>query len=216
LLVPPEIIALIDKPMLLAFVLAVGAACGIGVERISEKMKRAERKAYWEKRNGGKANPPKKDGTATTSAQYPRNATAAEQLRLVMGSDFTARSLLNKPEQRLLAVLDKVLEADSPGWRAHGQVSLGEILWSEDKEAFWAINAKRVDLLIVDSTCKPLHAVEFQGSGHHLSKEAAARDAIKKEALRRAGIGYIEVQTGDTPSDVKAMVQKLVRQSQTA
>jgi hypothetical protein len=188
----------------------------MAAERISERMNRADRKAYWERRKLGRKRPPRQTTSDLSRHDEPQIATAAEQLRLVMGSDFRARALLNKPEQRLLAVLDRALEADSPGWRAHGQVSLGEILWSEDKDAFWAINAKRVDLLIVDSACKPLYAIEFQGTGHHLGRETAARDAIKKEALRRAGVGYIEVQSGDTPADVKAMVLKLVRQTQMA
>ena len=89
-----------------------------------------------------------------------------------------------------------------------GQVSLGQILASEDKGAYLAINSKRVDLLIVDADCRPLHAIEFQGTGHHQGT-AAARDAIKKEALRRAGVGYIEVISGDTPADLRAIVRKL-------
>lgn len=56
---PPEILALIDKPLLLIAVLAVGAVLGIGVERLVEGQKRAERRAYWQGRNaaqrGGKA-----------------------------------------------------------------------------------------------------------------------------------------------------------------
>ena len=43
---PPEIIALIDKPWLLAVLLALGAACGIIVERFVEGQKSAERQAY--------------------------------------------------------------------------------------------------------------------------------------------------------------------------
>jgi len=31
------------------------------------------------------------------------------------------------------------------------------------------------------------HALEYQGSGHHNGSCAAARDAVKKEALRKAG-----------------------------
>ena len=144
------------------------------------------------------------------SATADKTDTAADQLRTVMRASFKPRPLLNKPERRLLSVLDQALAEESPGWRAMGQVSLGEILWSGDKDAFWAINAKRVDLLIVDRDCQPLHAVEFQGEGHHLSGETAARDAIKKEALRRAGIGYIEVLSGDTPAEVRGMIRKLV------
>lgn len=209
---PPEIVAIIDKPWLLALLLAIGAACGIAVERIVENMKRAERRAYWAGRNSAK------DKTANKTVASQRQSgdktdTAADQLLQVMRATFTARPLLNKPERRLLSVLDKALEADSPGWRAMGQVSLGEILWSDDKDAFWAINAKRVDLLIVDADCRPLHAIEFQGTGHHTGEETAARDAVKKEALRRAGIGYVEIVSGDTPAEVRGMIRKLVERT---
>lgn len=88
-------------------------------------------------------------------------------------------------------------------------VCLGEILSSPNEDAFFAVNSKRVDLLIVDESCNPLHAIEFQGKGHHTHNNAAARDAVKKEALRRAGIGYVEVVSGDTPAEVREMVRKL-------
>ncbi|WP_186266118.1 hypothetical protein [Sphingorhabdus sp. SMR4y] len=40
---------------------------------------------------------------------------------------------------------------------------------------------------------------------------AAARDAVKKEALRKAGIGYHEVGAGHTtPSELRALVGKLM------
>ena len=89
-------------------------------------------------------------------------------------------------------------------------MSLGEILASPNEATYFAVNSKRVDLLIVDADCRPLHAVEMQGTGHHLSDTTAARDAVKREALRRAGIGYVEVVSGDTPAEVRAMVRKLV------
>lgn len=124
---------------------------------------------------------------------------------------FNARPPLNKSERRLLAHLERILAEETPGWRAMAQVSLGEILSSDHADGFFAINAKRVDLLIIDDECRPLHAVEFQGAGHHRhGNSAAARDAVKKEALRRAGIGYIEVVSGDTPAHVREMVRKLV------
>ena len=81
-----------------------------------------------------------------------------------------------------------------PGWQVMAEVSLGEILRCEDKAAFSCINSKGVYLLIVDAACNPLHAIEYQGGGHFKGAHAtAARDAVKKEALRRAGIGYDEV-----------------------
>lgn len=222
---PPEIIALIDKPWLLAAVLAVGAICGMIVERTAEKLNRAERRAYWRGRNAAK----RPGSTARSFRQFkavPLRGTqeridididAADQLRTVMEADFKPRPLLNKPERRLLGVIEKALEELSPSWRAMGQVSLGEVLWSDDKDAYWAVNSKRVDLLIVDADYQPLHAIEFQGTGHYQPDNfAAARDAVKKEALRRAGIGYVEVVSGDTPTQVKDMVRKLVSRTPAA
>lgn len=215
---PAEYIALIDKPILLAVLLAIGAAIGLAVERFVETQKRAERRAYWRKRAGLRTD--NRQASRKPLAVVPQNGktapatlNAAEQLRCVMEADFKSRPLLNKPERRLLSVIDKALQEESPGWRAMGQVSLGEILWSDDKDAFHAINAKRVDLLIVDGDCQPLHAVEFQGTGHHIGRETAARDAVKKEALRRAGIGYVEVVSGDTPVQVREVIRRLVSRS---
>lgn len=137
---------------------------------------------------------------------------ATDQLRTVMKADFKAQPLLNKSEARLFRAVDKqVLEA-RPGWQVMAQVSLGEILKCEDKAAYACINSKRVDLLIVDDECKPLHAIEYQGGAHFKGAHAtAARDAVKKEALRRAGIGYVEVVAGDTPAELRRVVERLVR-----
>lgn len=210
---PTEIAALIDKPLLLALVLAIGVAIGVAAERIVERWKRAERRERWRKR-GGKSRWTGGKARVMPIAPPPKAldpvAAAAAQLRAVMEASFTARPLLNAGERRLLSVLDKALTEESPGWRAMGQVSLGEILASPDEAAFLAVNSKRVDLLIVDADCRPLHAVEMQGTGHHQSNTTAARDAVKREALRRAGIGYVEVVSGDTPAEVRAMVRKLV------
>ena len=214
--VPTELVALLDKPWLLALVLAIGAACGMFVERYVEGQKRAEKRAYWQGRRTNRDRSEAKSGFRQAFRAVPLKGTvertafdATEQLRIVMEADFKPRVLLNKPERRLLAHLDKVLAEETSGWRAMGQVSLGEFLASDDENAFFAINSKRVDFLIVDSECRPLHAVEFQGTGHHQGT-AAARDAVKKEALRRAGIGYVEIVSGDTPAELRAMVRKMI------
>ena len=206
-----EIAALLDKPLLLILILGIGAASGVLVERIAQNLKKAERRAYWKGRNTGKGRfKPKLKTVPTKGGEFDTTDLAAEQLRTVMKAGFKQRALLNKPERRLLGVIDQALVEHSPGWRAMGQVSLGEVLASKNRDAYFAINSKRVDLLIVDQNCKPLHAVEFQGTGHHGSAETAARDAVKKEALRRAGIGYVEVVSGDTPAEVRSLVKKLV------
>ncbi len=214
---PPEILALIDKPWLLAIVLAVGAACGIAVERFAEGQKRAERRAYWQGRNAGKKGG---HGANDKFAQFkavPLKGTperirldAAEQLRQVMEADFTGRPLLNRPEAAVFKALDAAVIARNPGWQVMAQVSLGEFLASDDTEAFFAINSKRVDFALMDEQCCVRHALEYQGTGHHQGS-AAARDAVKKEALRKAGIGYHEVVAGHTTSaELKRLVEKLV------
>ena len=202
---PPELIALIDKPVLLGLVLLAGAAIGIAVERLVESQKRSERRAYFAGRKAGAGG----ESVLFTKVRPEPTDIAADQLRAVMRASFTARPLLNLPEQRLFAVLDQALAEESPGWRAMGQVLLGEVVASPE-DAYFAVNSKRVDLVIVDRECRPLHAIEFQGSGPHTGENTAARDAIKKEALRRAGIGYVEVVSGDTPAEVRGMVRKLV------
>ena len=204
---PPEILALIDKPLSLIAVLFVGALAGMMVEQFVSKKKRAQ----WRRKY------PRPASVRNPMARVDRVLPvpdAADQLRTVMRADFKPQALLNKSETRLFKVLDKMVnEMAPPGWQVMAQVSLGEILRCEDKAAFGCINSKRVDLLIVDADCNPLHAIEYQGGGHFKGAHAtAARDAVKKEALRRAGIGYEEVVAGNhTPAELRRVVEKLVQ-----
>ena len=127
-----------------------------------------------------------------------------------MGADFSIQPLLNEHEARVFKELDRIVIGCNPDWQVIAQVSVGEILRCNDAEAYRCINSKRIDLLLVDGDCQPRHAVEYQGSGHHQGT-ATARDAVKKEALRRAGIGYHEVVAGHTtPSDLRRLLEKLV------
>lgn len=127
-----------------------------------------------------------------------------------MAADFTIQPLLNKSEARLFKDLDQMVLSCNSGWQVMAQVSLGEILRCKDPQAYGCINSKRVDLLLVDEDCWPRHAIEYQGGAHHQGN-AAARDAVKKEALRRAGIPCHEVVAGQTtPSDLRRLVERLV------
>lgn len=213
---PPEIAALIDKPLLLAIVLAVGVVCGMAVFQLDAKFSRAKRRAYWQGRNTGKKRGKvvgfKRDFASVPLKGTPERAAldAADQLRQVMEADFTSRSLLNKPEAAVFKALDAAVIARNPAWQVMAQVSLGEFLASPDSDAFFAVNSKRVDFALMDEHCCVRHALEYQGTGHHQGT-AAARDAVKKEALRKAGIGYHEVVAGHTtPAELKRLVEKLV------
>ena len=111
---PPEILALIDKPLLLMAMLALGAVLGITVERLVEGQKRAERRAYWKGRNGAKRNASitrmRKGtdakladmfGAAKDAGAYAKATSATDQLACVMGAKFSSRPLLNRPEANL-------------------------------------------------------------------------------------------------------------------
>lgn len=208
-----DILQLVDKPFLLVIVLAAGAAIGIAVERIVEGQKRAQRRAYWQGRNashkGKKVVRLRKDGLEETGRGTNQ---ATDQLACVMEAEFSARPLLNRPEANLFKALDAAVIARNPGWQVMAQVSLGEFLSSPDKDAFGAVNSKRVDFALMDPDARVIHAIEYQGTGHHLpGSAAAARDAVKKEALRKAGIGYHEVVAGHTTAgELKRLVEKLI------
>lgn len=210
---PPEITALIDKPYLLFAVLLVGGLIGMTVEQLLSKMRRQgwrERNRWRWVRSRNAGNAASGPWLAASDPAVPKQPDAADQLRIVMGANFAARPLLNKSEARVFKELDRIVIGCNPGWQVMAQVSLGEILWSKDGDAYSCINSKRVDLLLVDEHCQPRHAIEYQGGAHHQGT-AAARDAVKKEALRRAGIGYHEVVAGHTtPSDLRRLVEKLV------
>lgn len=209
---PLEIAALIDKPHLLILVMAIGAFIGMAVEQLASKSRRQawrnRKRQHWNKGRSGKpvAGPWQPKQVAPTS----RQPDAADQLRIVMAANFLIQPLLNKSEARVFKELDRHVITCNPAWQVMAQVSLGEILRSKDPEAYRCINSKRVDLLLVDGDCTPRHAIEYQGGAHHQGT-AAARDAVKKEALRRAGIGYHEVVAGHTtPAELRRLVEKLV------
>lgn len=126
----------------------------------------------------------------------------------VAAASFRPQRLLNQAERRVLSALDAALDAHAPDWRAMAQVNLGEILSSPDERAYRAINAKRVDLLVVDAQGWPVVAIEYQGSGHYLSGDASLRDAVKREALRRAGVPFEEVRPDHDAADIDRIIRR--------
>jgi hypothetical protein len=204
---------LLDRPIALLIVMAIGGIIGIALESALNRADRERRKAYWRGRNAAKGSVGvRKDFKAVPLKGTPERAKldAAEQLRCVMEADFKARALLNRPEAAVFKALDAAVIARNPAWQVMAQVSLGEFLASEDKDAFFAVNSKRVDFALMDPDCRVRHALEYQGSGHHHGS-AAARDAVKKEALRKAEIGYHEVVAGHTTAgELRRLVEKLV------
>ena len=94
------------------------------------------------------------------------------------------------------------------GYRVFSQVSLGEILGSDDKQAYLAINSKRADFVIIDWSGQPIAVVEYHGSGH-FQGDAVVRDAVKREACASAGIAFIELTASYSDDDIKAISDHL-------
>ncbi|MCL4068169.1 DUF2726 domain-containing protein [Pseudomonas sp. GX19020] len=111
---------------------------------------------------------------------------------------YAARTVLNKSERSLFTIIERTLSGIPSRPRLLCQVCYGEFLSSPSKRAFWRINAKRADFLIVDREFKPLAVIEYQGRGHYGSNRktaanAKARDRIKRQACVSAGIPWIEI-----------------------
>ncbi len=202
----PNIVAAND---VLAAALLVLAALII-IALFSSRNRGRKKWRHWDRGTSGGGRPVTGDFSNRRIGGLDGKPDAAMQLNKVMAAEFWAQPLLNQSEARLFRELDRMVLRRNPGWQVMAQVSLGEILRCKDYEAYACINSKRVDLLLVDESCRPRHAIEYQGAGHYQSK-AAARDAVKKEALRKAGIGYTEVVKGAmTPSELRLLVAKLV------
>src|SRR5262245_55903195 len=131
---PPEIIALIEKPHLLIAVLLVGASAGMAVEQLLSKMRRQawREKDRWRRKKRSAGNVASGPWLAKPDPAVPKQPDAADQLRIVMGANFTVQPLLNKSEARVFKELDRIVIGCIPGWQVMTQVSLGEILGSKD------------------------------------------------------------------------------------
>ncbi|MGH6829656.1 MAG: DUF2726 domain-containing protein, partial [Methylocella sp.] len=130
-----------------------------------------------------------------------------QQLHAVMAASFGKRRVLSYSEYQAFKIIEEEMTAAQRGHRVFAQTSLGEILQSASSDAFRSINCKRVDILVVDQGGRPVLAIEYQGSGHYQGT-AAARDAIKKEALRKAGVRYIEVSATDSDDQIRSRVRE--------
>ena len=100
------------------------------------------------------------------------------------------------------------------------QVSLGQIIGTEragepeSNAAHQAINSKRCDLFIADRSGTPIAVFEFQDSGHDIGGTATRRDEIKKIALERAGVQFIEIKDGTANSEMQRTIRELLARQQ--
>lgn len=128
------------------------------------------------------------------------------QLHSVRASGLETVPLLNRDEARLLPLLEKTVCDHGDGHRVMAQTSLGELIRPTGdpittghlSAARASINSKRLDFAIINRRGHLVAAVEYQGTGHHTKDDAFLRDAVKRDALRKAGVPYIEIMPDDT------------------
>lgn len=138
-------------------------------------------------------------GSAWARSDASRLGDPTAQQEFIRRVEFAPRRLLNKPEYRILQILEKVVREVGGGHRVMAQTSLGEVIkprsamGSDEELAFHSINSKRLDFLVIDRTGMPALAVEYQGHGHYQNNRAFQRDAVKREAVRKANIPFLEI-----------------------
>ena len=149
-------------------------------------------------------------GTALVPGhRAPAAMTGTAQLRVVTDARFTSQRLLAENIQRVLEALEIIIAELGQDWRVMPQVHLTEFIGSPDKASEAAVRDHRIDLLIVSAQQMPVAAVEYQALGQ-IHDDAAINDAVKREALRRADVPYIEVRTADTPDMLREQLRRLV------
>ncbi|QCT18995.1 DUF2726 domain-containing protein [Jejubacter calystegiae] len=140
--------------------------------------------------------------TNTSKARSVSNI--ADQLYFVETASFEKRNLMNKKEYYLFRNIEAYLQKNHPTFRVFPQVSMGEFLSSKSDNAYSSINSKRVDFIIISKFGQPCIAIEYQGTGHY-QNNAISRDAVKKEACRKAGIRYIEFEASYRDEDMASI-----------
>ena len=182
--------------------------------RARKKASWRTRKSNWRKSNGYQSTKPQ---LHTVPAHTPNMADPTEQMRAISKVDFERSRLLNKEEARLLPLLETIARQAKAGHRIMAQTSLGEVLKprkesgsaTELRNAFASINSKRLDFAVIDRAGFIVCAVEYQGSGH-FQGNAFMRDSVKREALRRAKIPFIEVPKNFDPVDIKKSIGQIL------
>jgi len=188
----------VDGLIILGLLVVAAGAALLAVRRYQPRRPFRPYQA-WPRRGG--------DSNATPAPRSHDPADPSDQLRAVMAAQFTARKVMRLGEYRVFRLVEKLVQNHRGGFRVFAQTSLGEIIESKDRIAHSAINSKRVDMLVIGPNGLPMVAIEYQGNGHHQS-EAAARDAVKKEALRKAGVQYVEIMDFHRDEDVTRLVRE--------
>lgn len=145
----------------------------------------------------------------------PDIANPKEQLEAISFVDFETQPLLNREEVPILRLLEREAYGLNAGFRVMAQTSMGEILRPkvsgstpvQRELAFRAINSKRLDFAIFNRFGKLVLAVEYQGSGH-FHRTSFMRDAVKREALRKANVEFLAIYADYAALEISTKVRR--------
>lgn len=153
------------------------------------------------------------------------------QMQNVEGCALRSIKPVNKEASTVLYALEDWLwakfKSEEAGknkrWRLAFEVSMAAFIKTDieaepdvQDRAFSAYRGKRVDFLLVDASGRPKLAVEYNGTGHDLSDDAEDRMKVKRRVLERAGVPLLEIPARTTKSEVKRMVDDVLKVSAAA
>ena len=140
-----------------------------------------------------------------------------DQMIAIASVPFETVPLLNKEEFRLLPLIEAVVRAHGDGHRVMAQTSLGELIRPSGdfattgmrRAAHASINSKRLDFAIVDRRGHMAVAIEYHGSGHYHGT-SFMRDAVKREAIRKAGVPFLEVPADFVAEEIAQRLREIL------
>jgi hypothetical protein len=134
-------------------------------------------------------------------------------MRFIAQAELRAVRPVNPEAVDVLYALEAWIASNRPGWRVSFEVSMGAFIKTtydpeerQQNAAFRSYNSKRVDFLLIDKKGQPMLAVEYHGTGHDLSRDAADRMEVKRLALGRAGIALLEIPARATRKDMQRLI----------
>lgn len=208
--------ALAEATKLTDDTIALMAVIGLLVLLIALTTRRTRRRWRFKQRSGARILPFRNPRSGTALPDDRKIHLAESQMSAIAAASFETKPILNRSEALLLPVIEAAIAEFGRGHRVMAQTSLGELLrpsaapdLATKNAAFAAINSKRLDFCIVDAAGRLVAAIEYQGSGHY-SATAFMRDAVKREACRKAGVAFIEVQSGTRYSDLTGQLRRII------
>ena len=188
--------------MVIFISVVLGMVGGFAFERVRQRVEPAQAVAVAARPAAAGAAAP---GTAVAKPQAFDSVT---RLRLVSDTNFSLRRLLTEREAERLAEVEGILADLEVDWRVMPQVSLSDILAAEDESAWRALGGQRVAMVILAANQMSIAAIDFQPMGQ-VREEDAVLDAVRREALRRSGIEYIEMRANDGSDMLRGTLTEL-------